>query len=100
MKLIIITASVLTLMAGCATQHVKLSETKPDGSKTESDMLTRTFWDSNNSLTKAKTSIGKTQSIGVYGLDQETTSTNMPATIGSVGNLIGTAVRSFVAPTP
>ncbi len=84
------------VFSGCATQHTHLEEVSADGSYRESDSVTRTFWDSKNELTKLKTSIGKTQSIGISGLNQETTSTNIPAIISSGGVLIGEAARTFL----
>lgn len=85
---------VAVLLCGCATQRTELEETSPDGSRKSSKTITRTFWDSKSELAKLKTSHTKaTQSIGITGLDQESTSTNV---VDLVERVVGAAVKAGV----
>ncbi len=94
MKANLILALVL-ILSGCATQVTTLEEHKPDGSFKTSKSRTTTFFDSKSELSKLKTSNAeKTQSIGIDGINQESTGTNV---INIVEAVVGAAVKAAVA---
>ena len=88
----------LGLLAGCATQTTRLTETTDEatGARTKTtEVKTRTFFDSKSELAKLKTSsTDKTQSVGVEGLKSESDSEGAQKIISSV---IGAAVKAAVA---
>jgi len=89
-----ILALVYVLALGCATQENHLEEVKPDGTRRISNTKTTTFFDAKSDLTKLKTSnTDKTQSIGVTGLDQESSGSNVVNLVIRVEN---TAVKAMV----
>lgn len=83
-------------LVGCATQKTHLEERAPDGTVKISDTVTTTFFDGKSELAKLKTSHTKaTQSIGITGLEQESSGTNAVALIQAV---VEAAVKAAVKP--
>jgi uncharacterized lipoprotein YajG len=74
--------SALAMLSACATshQHVESTVTDPKTglvTHNETDSVNRSFWDSRNSVDKVRASNGKTQSIGLAGVGEESTGTNV-----------------------
>lgn len=82
----------LALFAGCASVVTEQTETDETGYTRHTKFKARTFWDSKNELTKARTTMtDKTQGVAVSGLEQEASGTNATALIERV---VGAAVRA------
>lgn len=93
------------LLAGCATKTAErmtsqLWTTNKSGDVTYEIKETKgsffmTWGDARQLLDKSRLSNGKTHSIGLYGYDSETTTTNIPALMKGAGALIGEAVGTY-----
>lgn len=75
---------------GCASQRITLLEEKPDGTRKQSTITTRTFWDAKSELAKTKTTnTEKTQSIGTDGAESSSDGTNTVAALKEIRAIIG-----------
>lgn len=94
------------LLAGCATKTAErmISQTwttNRAGDVTYEIKQTKgsffmTWGDARQLLDKSRLSNGKTHSIGLYGYDSETTTTNIPALLKGGGELIGAGAAAFL----
>lgn len=79
----ILSSLFLCLLCGCSVlrQNLVTEITHPDGSteRQTTHATAYSFWDSKESIAKLHVGNGKTQSIGVTGLEQESSSTNAVA---------------------
>jgi uncharacterized protein YceK len=94
MKKLISLLAMAALLTGCASVVTEQIETDETGYTRHTKFKARTFWDSKNELTKARTTMtDKTQGVAVSGLEQEASGTNATALIERV---VGAAVRGAV----
>ncbi len=106
---------IIICLTGCAigggalaSKHLEHSWTDLEGLKhtvTSNDIVKTKPWvawgDSRQAIGSQKVSNTKSgNAIGQTGLEQETTSTNLPAIIGSGGKLLGEATRAFMGLPP
>lgn len=94
------------LLMGCATKTAErmtsqLWTTNRAGDVTYEIKRTKgsafmTWGDARQLLDKSRLSNGKTHSIGLYGYDSETTTTNIPALLKGGGELIGAGAAAFL----
>jgi hypothetical protein len=88
----------VAVLIGCTTVKTVQDETAPDGTKRHTEFLGRSFWDSQNELSKASaTMTDKTQGVRISGLSQEASSTNVVSLAEKVvGAAVSAAVKSTV----
>ncbi len=91
-KLLII--PVVAIALGCATSRQDILSKETDaktGNITEKHtiVVNRSFWDSKNTVDKIKTSNGKTQSVGMNGVGEESSGTNTTSAIIEGLKIIG-----------
>jgi hypothetical protein len=89
----------LMLVSGCARikQTIRTTSTDTNGvvETRETTSQLSTLFDSKQSVEKLRLSNGKTQSIGVTGVDQESSATNLVHIIDAV---ISAAIKAAVKP--
>lgn len=89
----------LALACGCdtITQRLTTQRTLADGTVEIQSTYSKVSakWDAKQTVERLRVSNGKTQSVGVSGLDQEATSTNATHLIEAV---VGAAIRAAVKP--
>lgn len=101
MKFLIIVTAIATavlivlLCAGCDTieQEVRTQRTLADGTVEiqSTTSKVRAKWDAKQTIEKLRVTNGKTQSIGISGLEQETTSTNAAGAFRAAAELLKSA---------
>lgn len=104
--LLLAVALCVGLLTGCATKTAEkmISQswtTNKAGDVTYEIKKTKgpgfvTWGDATQMMEKFRASNGKTHSIGISGYDSETTTTNVPAIMRGVGELIGAGVAGFL----
>jgi hypothetical protein len=90
---------VFLCLAGCTVirQDVITTLEHPDGTieRRELHAKGRAFGDTHQSLSSLRISNGKTQSVGLSGMDQETSATNA---VDLIEKIVGAAVRAAIQP--
>ena len=82
----------LALACGCdtITQRLTTQRTLADGTVEIQSTYSRVSakWDAKQTVEKMRVSNGKTQSVGVSGLDQESTTTNLAGNLRALTDLL------------
>ncbi len=92
MKKLISLLALAVLLMGCASVVTEQTETDAEGYTRHTKFKARTFWDSKNELTKARTTMtDKSQGVAVSGLEQEASGTNA---VNLIERVVGAAVRA------
>lgn len=82
----------LMLLAGCAMFHSQQVETTQDGTKRETRIKVYTLFDAQSDLTKLRaTTTDKTQSLGLAGLSESSSSTNAIHILHLIAQIVAAA---------
>lgn len=75
--------------SGCTSFKGDVTKTKPDGTQEHSKMTITSFWDAKNELNKVSAGqTEKSQKIGVSGLNQETSATNVVRALELINSIL------------
>ncbi len=91
----------IAALCGCSSVKIEQDDTSADGSSRHTRFRARTTWDAKSALTKLRTTMtDKSQGVGIAGLDQESSGSNVVAIAGAVTEAAVKAAIKSAVPVP
>ena len=89
----------LLFLTACTSVHIEQTETDEHGVIRRTDIRARTVWDARNELTKLRTTMtDKSQGVGLAGMNQESSASNVVTIILSIPGAAASAGAAVVRP--